>query len=104
PVSGQRRRSLRGKIDSGADITVIPNRLVPQLGLTGRGHTWTRGFDGTYSRRPIFYVRLRLEGFDIPVARCVAADRTTLLIGRNVLNRFLLILNGKQLTFELQDP
>jgi hypothetical protein len=104
PLSGLRRRALRGKLDSGADTTVLPERVVLQLGLTPRGHVWTRGFDGTYSRRSVFYVRLRVESFDLPSVRCVAADRTTVLVGRNVLNRFLLILDGKHQTFDLQDP
>ena len=37
PVRGARRSALRGKLDSGADITVIPERLVSQLGLMPRG-------------------------------------------------------------------
>jgi hypothetical protein len=94
PVSALRRRTVRAKLDGGADTTVIPERVVRQLGLTPRGHAWTRGFDGTYSRRPVFYVRMRLEGFDLPSVRCVAADRTTALVGRNVLNRFILIMDG----------
>ena len=104
PVHRSRRRALRGKLDCGADTTVVPEDLVTQLGLTPRSHAWARGFDGTYSRRPVFYVRLRVEGFDLPSVRCLAADRTTVLVGRNVLNRFLLILDGKHLTFDLQDP
>src|SRR5262249_36116752 len=104
PVRGIHRRGLRGKLDSAADTTVIPERLVTQLGLTPRGHAWTRGFDGTYSRRLVFYVRMPVEGFDLPSVRCVAADRVTLLLGRNVLNRFILTLDGKNQTFDLLDP
>ena len=55
PVSGASSGALRGKLDSGADVTVVPERLIAQL-------------------------------------------------GRNVLNRFLITLDGKNLTFELQDP
>jgi len=104
PVSPGRRRALHGKLDTGADTTVIPEALVTQLGLTPRGHAWARGFDGTYSRQLIFYVRLRVEGFDLPSVRCVAAERPNVLLGRNVLNRFILRLDGKHLTFDLQDP
>jgi hypothetical protein len=104
PVRGARRHALRGKLDSGADTTLIPWRLVTRLGLTPQGHAWTRGFDGTYTRRLVFYVRMRVEGFDVPSVRCVAADRATVLVGRNVLNRFLVVLDGKNLSFDLQDP
>jgi hypothetical protein len=72
--------------------------------LTPRGRIWTRGYDGTYAQRLVYYVRLRVENFDLAVMRCVAADRTNVLLGRNVLNRFILTLDGKALTFELQDP
>ena len=104
PVHGVHRRTLRGKLDCGAAITVIPERLVTQLALTPRGYTWTRTFDGKTSRRLVFYVRLRVEAFEIPIVRCVAANRATVLVGRNVLNRFLLLLDGKNLSFDLQDP
>jgi hypothetical protein len=94
---------LRGKLDCGADSTVIPEQLVSQLGLTARSHLWARSFDGTYSWREVFYISLGIEGFRLPSVRCVAADRATLLVGRNVLNRFIVTLNGKNLTFDLQD-
>jgi hypothetical protein len=64
----------------------------------------TRGYDGTYAQRPVYYVRLILEGFVLATVRCIATNRADVLLGRNVLNRFLIILDGKNLTFELKDP
>lgn len=104
PITGSNSSTLRGKLDSGADVTVIPDRLVAQLQITPKGRIWTRGYDGTYSRRPVYYVQLTVEGFDLPIVRCVAVDRENVLLGRNVLNRFIITLDGKNLTFELQDP
>lgn len=104
PVTGVSSGVLRGKLDSGADVTVIPDRLVAQLGMTPKGRIWTRSYDGTYSRRLVYYVRLIVEGFDLTAVRCVAADRANVLLGRNVLNRFIIMLDGKNLTFELKDP
>jgi Aspartyl protease len=103
PVTGVSNSTLRGKLDSGADVTVIPARLVASLNITPRGHTWTRGYDGTYARRLVYYVRLTVEDFTLPSVRCVATDRTNVLVGRNVLNRFIVILDGKNLIFTLQD-
>jgi predicted aspartyl protease len=104
PVTPNKRSRVRGKMDTGADITVIPERLIIPLGISPKGRVWTRGYDGTYAQRAIYYVRFTLEGFVLATVRCIATNRTDVLLGRNVLNRFLVILDGKNLTFELKDP
>jgi predicted aspartyl protease len=104
PVTPNKRSRVRGKMDTGADITVIPERLIVPLGISPKGRVWTRGYDGTYAQRAVYYVRLTLEGFVLATIRCIATNRTDVLLGRNVLNRFLITLDGKNLTFELKDP
>jgi predicted aspartyl protease len=104
PVRVTNRISLRGKLDTGANVTVIPERLVAQLKLTPKGRIWTRGYDGSYSQRVVYYVRMRIEGFDIAAVRCIATARTNVLLGRNILNRFMITLDGKNLFFELKVP
>ena len=104
PATGDHSERLPGKLDCGADVTVIPDRLVTDLRMTPKGHIWTRSFDGSFSRRPVYYVRMTVEGFDVPMVRCIAAERENLLLGRNVLNRFAITLDGKNLAFELRDP
>jgi predicted aspartyl protease len=99
PVTGAQSDALRGKLDTGADITVIPDRLVAHLGLTPKGLLWTRGYDGSYSQRPVYYARMQVEGLIVAMVRCIAIVRNEALLGRNVLNHFSITLYGKQKTF-----
>ncbi|MCI0490231.1 MAG: retroviral-like aspartic protease family protein [Blastocatellia bacterium] len=103
PVTGDESGALRGKLDTGADITVIPERLVAQLSLTPKGQIWTRGYDGTYSQRPVYYVRMSVEGFLVASVRCIVTPRSNVLLGRNVLNRFFITLDGKHKSFSLTE-
>ena len=103
PVTGAESDLLRGKFDTGADVTVIPEQLPAQLNLTAKGQIWTRGYDGTYSQRSVYYVRMTIEGFLVASVRCIATARGDVLIGRNVLNRFFITLDGKRRNFELSE-
>jgi predicted aspartyl protease len=103
PVTGAKSHALRGKFDTGADVTVIPQQVVAQLNLTEKGHIWTRGYEGTYSQRSVYYVRMTIEGFPVASVRCVATARADVLVGRNVLNRFFITLDGKRQTFGLSE-
>jgi predicted aspartyl protease len=102
PISSANSGMLQGKVDTGADLTVIPLDVVRQLSLRQRSSVWTRGYDGSFSQRHVFYVNLAIEGYEVPLVRCVATERTNVLVGRNVLNRFLITLDGKKLTFQIK--
>jgi predicted aspartyl protease len=103
PVTGAESDALRGKFDTGTDVTVIPEQLLTQLNLTAKGHIWTRGYEGSYSQRSVYYVRITIEGFPVASVRCIATVRGDVLIGRNVLNRFFITLDGKRQTFALSE-
>jgi len=95
---------LTGKLDTGADLTVIPGRLLAELSLQPKGVFRTRVWGASWRAAPFVFARLRVDGFEIPSIICLAADREDVLLGRNVLNQFLITLDGKNLSVRMEDP
>jgi predicted aspartyl protease len=94
PVTHITSDLLLGKLDTGADMTILPKSVIEVLGLESRSSIMARGFDGRVSRMSVYYVRLVVETYVLDGVRCIASERTNVLLGRNVLNQFFLILDG----------
>lgn len=103
PVTRHAERG-RAKIDSGADITVIPVALVARLRLLPAGFSEVASFDGTVIEVPAYYVNIAINGFTFEYVRVLSSNRVNALIGRDILNQLKITLNGKTLTIQIQDP
>jgi len=103
PLTGETSH-LPGKLDTGAAMTVIPRDIVTALHLEQMGDVLCQGYDGVETSRPLYYVALEVTGYHISMVEVTTSPRRDVLLGRDVLNHFILTLNGKDLTFELQDP
>lgn len=103
PITGTSVQQ-RGKLDTGASITVLPESVVKTLRLRAVSEGFVRGFDGRGTLRPLYYVAMEIAGYNIPFVEVTAVQRSGVLLGRDVLNQFFLTLDGKALTFDLRDP
>lgn len=103
PATGASQQ-VRAKLDTGAAGTVLPDVVVAALGLRPEGEALCYGYDRVPVWRPTYYVAIELAGYRIPIVEVVASPREDALLGRDVLNHFVITFNGKALTFELQDP
>lgn len=104
PFDPEQTRHIRGKLDSAADISVIPEEVADALRLIPAREVQTQGYDGATRDIQSYFVALEVEGYLIPLLEVVALRRTDALLGRDVLNRFKITLDGKALAFEMTDP
>lgn len=88
-------------IDSGADVTLIPQSAVTHLDLAADPARQYEliGFDGSISFAPVVrlelvYGRLTFRG------RFLLIDQSCGILGRNILNALSLLLDGPNLTWE----
>jgi gag-polyprotein putative aspartyl protease len=98
----QEARDIPAQVDPGADRTVLPTALVPQLGLVQRGSLPLAGFAGEVISYPTYYVDIAIRSLPFVTVRVVAHEgEPYVLLGRDVLNHFRIILDGPQQAVEI---
>jgi predicted aspartyl protease len=86
---------LPARVDTGADRTVIPNTLVGLLGLPEVGRLVFAGLAGQEIELPVYQVRLVVRDLDPILVEVAASDgEPHVLLGRDVLNRYRVVLDG----------
>jgi hypothetical protein len=91
------------QIDPAADLSVIPGRLVEELQLVPLDFVSVLGFGGNLSTLPTFLVELQIRGLEPVAAKVLAShDEPYVLLGRDVLNRFTVVLDGPNLVLEIR--
>lgn len=102
--SNELTRRVRAKLDTGAAMSVLPESAVRALRLDPMGDILCLGYDGRATRRFTYYVTLEVAETPIPMIEVTAAPRKDALLRRDVLNCFMITLDGKGLSFEISDP
>jgi predicted aspartyl protease len=93
------------QIDSAADWTVLPQRIVEQLGLEPVRAIELLGFAGTVTTLPVYLVKLALTSFQsVEVEVTAQADEPWILLGRSVLNRYKVTLDGPSQRLTIDGP
>ena len=95
---------IRAKIDTGADLTDIPQMLQERLDLLPFSEEPIRYADGRIEWKTTYLVDFSFDGFDFESVEVTSGNRNYALIGRNILNKLKLFCDGKTLTFTILDP
>jgi len=94
--------TVLAKIDTGADGSVIPVLLVAQLGLIPFDTLVSIAFDGSTEEQTSYLVDLIFAGRTSTDLEVISAPLPYVLVGRDVLNHVVAILNGPDQIFDIQ--
>ena len=103
PVTG-RSADLVALIDTGAAVSVIPAEVVTKLGLSPVDMTSVRALSGEQWTASTYRCTFVIDGHVMLGVEFIAVKDASGLLGRDVLQHFLLTLDGKAGKFTLVDP
>lgn len=86
-------------VDSGADLTVVPQALARGLRLPEVSHVSVRGIGGILRRARVYAAEIEAAGTRTVVEVLGFGDEA--IIGRDVLNRWITTLRGPQRVLEV---
>jgi len=102
PETGNIVENLPAQVDSAADRTVIPASLVDPLGMIPADQLLVAGLGGEVFSAPAFFIKLTLHDLSPQEVLVLAHDdEPFVLLGRDVLNRHRLLLDGPGLALEI---
>ena len=103
PRGGTTGITIPAQIDTAADLSVIPGRLVEELQLVPLDSVAALGFGGHLLTLPTYLVELRVkELVPVTVKALASPDEPYALLSRDVLNRFTILLDGPKLVLGLR--
>ncbi len=93
---------LPAQLDTAAGMTVIPAALVTRSGLVPFGTVQVSAFGGLLTTERTFLARVRIRNHEPEVVKTVSsAEEPHVLLGRDVLNRHRLLLDGPRGVLEI---
>jgi hypothetical protein len=105
PTKGSRSPDLPAQLDTAADRSVLPGRVVETLGLVEDGRLLFQGFVGDLVELPVFLVEVQVHDLPPILVRAVLGPTEPhILLGRDVLNAHRFLLDGPQLTLGIDHP
>ncbi len=102
PHEPEQLRRVPAKLDTGADLSAIPQAVADELGLLPVQTITAESFDGTRTLLDTYAVILEIAQARFRYIEVILVPDDYALLGRDVLNYFYARLDGPVLTFDLR--
>lgn len=88
-------------IDSGADMTAIPRSIIENLGNLPQNYVTVQDVHGHHQRRTTYVVDIEIADNLLSKIEVVASSLEKVVIGRDILNQYKVVLNGPNNSWRL---
>lgn len=95
-------QQIRARLDTGADLSAIPQATAEALELLPARTILAEAYDGTQTRLRTFFIVLEVAQARFRRLEVILIPESYALLGRDVLNHFYVSLHGPDLTFDLR--
>lgn len=102
PQSSERSQRVPAKLDTGADLSAIPQAVADDLELLAVRTILVETYDGTRASVKTYFITLEAAQARFRYLEVILTPEEYVLLGRDVLNHFYAHLNGPDLTFDLR--
>jgi hypothetical protein len=93
---------LPAQLDTAADRSAIPGSVAGELALVPLDELPVSGFGGQVLRVPTFLVEMSIRRLPAVTLEVLAhPEEPYILLGRDILNHFRILLDGPRLTLEI---
>lgn len=97
-----RSQEFKALVDTGADATIVPAQYVEPLGVQIDNRKLLRSPWGGRQVVDVYLLDIEIADQRLPLIEIVADEQgEEAILGRNVLNRLFMVLNGPKLMLEI---
>lgn len=100
PLQTKKNQRIKCQLDTGADITVIPNKTISSLRIPLIKVIPVEDYQGKTEDKEVYLARIFFCNREF-IVKIVATPEDTGLIGRDILNQWIILLDGQEERFSL---
>ncbi len=96
--------SVRAMLDSGSSLTALPLHTLKALNAPVYDRLTISGYENKKTRARTYIVAIKVAGHRFWPLEVIGLPRDDAILGRDVLNQFIITLDGPSLAFKMHLP